>query len=53
MFVVNMERHRGLKTCAQLTRRRTNEKLAQEQAEADTVGFTVNRGAIERVHEFR
>ena len=53
MFVVDVERHRGSETCMQLARRRTNERLAQEQAEADTVGFTVNGGAIERVREFR
>ena len=52
MFVVDLERHHGSKTCAQLSRRRKNKGLARKQADAETVGFTVNGGAIERVHEF-
>ena len=53
MFVTDIERHPDSATCRRMSVRRRNEQLADEQAAADTVRFTINGEEIGRVRSFR
>ena len=53
MQTANPDRHWKSDTCKKLQVRRSNEKAALKQWEAESVGFTINGEKIERVKEFR
>ena len=53
MQTANPDRHWKSDTCKKLQVRRSNEKAALKQWEAERVEFTINGEKIERVKEFR
>ena len=53
MFVTDIKRHADSATCRRMSVRCRNERLADEQATADTVRFTINGEEIGRVRSFR
>ena len=53
MKCYNLSGHKHNETCKKLQKRRKNEVMQDNQAEAKDVTFTVNVKCIERVHHFK
>ena len=49
----NIQQHQKTTTCIKLSQKRKNEIQGKKQERADTVIFTINRVALERVKEFK